>query len=330
MDVFKQLKQELDSSRIPKELHATLTEFFGTYRTAALTGGSAEEEINEILLRVLQRTLYNHKHPHPFESFHKRDQDDYALGLDFWRRAIDLKHSILLGHENVVEMQAHIDKHENVVLFGNHQTEPDPHIISLLIEKEFPQIAEDIIFVAGARVTSDPVAAPFSLGRNLLCIHSKRHLSENAEIREEQLRANQRTMKRMAELLAEGGQCIYVAPSGGRDRMREGKVDIAPFDGQSLEMFLLMAQKAGTPTHFYPLSLATYHRLPPPPTVIKQLGESRVVGYGPVGAKFGKEILLDQAPGQDLADKKERRAAKADWMWRMVVEGCVELEAELA
>ena len=37
-----------------------------------------------------------------------------------------------------------------------------------------------------------------------------------------------------------------------------------------------MARKAKTPTHFYPLTLATYELLPPPETIQMELGETRI------------------------------------------------------
>ncbi len=85
---------------------------------------------------------------------------------------------------------------------------------------------------------------------------------------------NQRTMKKMKELLEEGGRIIYVALSGGRDRPDEyGNVQVAEFDAQSLEMFRLMAKQSHKPCHFYPLALATFDILPPPPVVEKELGK---------------------------------------------------------
>lgn len=322
MEVFTTLKQARDKQVIDERLYAVLEEFYRTYAEAAKLRGAAEERCAEILTQALSVTLNCVQNPPTFAPYHERLRDEYRLGVDFWKQPVDLERSALLGEESVQRMRAQLDAGENVILFGNHQTEPDPQILSLLLEDKFPRIAEEIIFVAGARVTSDPVAVPFSLGRNLLCIHSKRHLEDEPSAREQQLRHNQRTMKKMSELLGSGAQCIYVAPSGGRDRKdRDGKVAVAPFDGKSLEMFLLMAQRAKTPTHYYPLSLATYHMLPPPPTIDKELGERRIVGRGPVGAFFGQELDVAKFPGKDLKDREAKRKAKADWIWTQVDEG---------
>ena len=75
-----------------------------------------------------------------------------------------------------------------------------------------------MIIVAGHRVVSDPLAIPFSMGRNLLCIYSKKYFESDPAAKADKLQHNQRTMKKMLQLLSEGGKCIYVAPSGGRDR----------------------------------------------------------------------------------------------------------------
>ena len=65
-------------------------------------------------------------------------------------------------------------------------------------------------------------------------------------------------MKKMLGLFKEGGKCVWVAPSGGRDRPDEnGEYRVAPFDAKSVEMFRLMSEKAGRKSHFYPLSMVT-------------------------------------------------------------------------
>ena len=40
----------------------------------------------------------------------------------------------------------------------------------------------DTIFVAGDRVQTDAIAVPFSMGRDLLCIYSKRHMNNPPEL----------------------------------------------------------------------------------------------------------------------------------------------------
>ena len=52
-----------------------------------------------------------------------------------------------------------------------------------MLEKEHPRLAEEMIFVAGHRVISDPLAVPLSIGRNLICIYSKKHIENPPEVK---------------------------------------------------------------------------------------------------------------------------------------------------
>ena len=55
-----------------------------------------------------------------------------------------------------------------MIILSNHQTECDPQVLSILLEREdksLGKLAESIIFVAGHKVTNDPVAIPFSMVR---------------------------------------------------------------------------------------------------------------------------------------------------------------------
>lgn len=55
-------------------------------------------------------------------------------------------------------------------------------MISILLEEEgLSHLAEKIVFIAGHKVTNDPVCIPFSMGRNLICIHSKKHIKNPPE-----------------------------------------------------------------------------------------------------------------------------------------------------
>jgi glycerol-3-phosphate O-acyltransferase len=227
--------------------------------------------------------------------------------------------SKLLGSNNLDKIEAQLKSGHNVILLANHQTEPDPQAISLRLEKTHPKFAEEMIFVAGHRVITDPLAVPFSMGRNLLCIFSKKYVDIDPATKEEKMQHNQRTMKKMTQLLTEGGKCIYVAPSGGRDRPNaKGVVEVAHFDPQSIEMFRLMALQAGTTTHFYPLALATYALLPPPNSVEKEIGEKRQTQCAPIHLAFGSEIDMERLPGTDLDDKRQIRRARADAIWEEV------------
>jgi glycerol-3-phosphate O-acyltransferase len=157
------------------------------------------------------------------------------------------------------------------------------------------------------------------MGCDLLCIYSKRYIDHPPELKAQKQLHNKNTMELMSRLLKEGGKIIYVAPSGGRDRRNEeGAVEVAPFDPQSIEMFYLMARKAKTPTHFYPLTLSTYALLPPPETVQKELGEMRIAKRSPIHIAFASEFDMEKFPGFEENEKKIRRKARADAIWNIV------------
>lgn len=106
----------------------------------------------------------------------------------------------------------------NVVLLANHQTEADPAVMALMLEASHPRLATDLTYVAGDRVVLDPFCKPFSMGRNLLCVFSKKRINDVPEFAKQKQAANIRTLKEMARLIRGGGNLIWIAPSGGRDR----------------------------------------------------------------------------------------------------------------
>ena len=266
-------------------------------------------------------------HPYSFQIFHqgiREPFDYYQLGLDFIRPLINFEKSKVIGIEQFKKIRQQLDQKDNVILLANHQVEPDPQIISLLLESFDPLLAFQMIFVAGHRVISDPIAIPLSMGRNLLCIYSKKHVQHPLEEKEKKLAHNQRTIKKMGELLNEGGCCIYVAPSGGRDRRNaSGQIEVSPFDPQSIELFWLMAQQAQHPTHFYPLSLSTYSLMPPPEQVEKELGEQRIVNFTPVYMACGNEIDMENFPNSEGMDKHSKRTKRAEYIHRLVQEAYI-------
>ena len=322
MDHFDALEKLVKEGKITKDLSPVIRDFFLSYDDAIKENGFTTDEVKPILTQFINLVAEQLASPYPFEIYHQRilsPTNYYRFGIDILRPLVDFPHSKVKGLDNLNDIEQKLANGENVILLANHQTEPDPQAISLLLERSHPRFAEDIIFVAGHRVTTDPLAIPFSMGRNLLCIYSKRHIETPPEQKQQKLLHNQRTMKKMAQLLDEGGKCIYVAPSGGRDRKdSDGIVRVAPFDPQSIEMFRLIASNSDKPTHFYPLSLVTYDLLPPPNSIEKNLGERRNARCTPIHLAFGKEVDLDSFPGNDHPDKNQRRQNRADYIWSLV------------
>lgn len=307
---------------IPEKHAEIFRQFYSNYKQAVEHANSGLQQVTPLFCELLELVKEQCLTPFTFEPYHKHIRhpfDYYQFGLNIAKPLIDKQSSSVYRWENVEKIHQHILQGENVILLANHQTELDPQIIILLLEEKYPELAREMIFVAGGRVTSDPLAIPFSMGCNLLCIYSKKHIDNPPELKLQKQLHNQRTMKLMSQLLSEGGKCIYVAPSGGRDRPNaKGEVEIAPFVPGSIEMFRLMALQAERKTHFYPLTLDTYDLLPPPSTVQKELGEYRSTRYTGVHLAFGNECFLNLPGASTIQEKKQQRQQLADAIWAHV------------
>lgn len=321
MSTFTTSIQALSTTlKLPQELTDGFLAFCTSYEEA-ISPKSPPMGAFTTFLKAVQAQLQS---PYPFAPYHeaiRAPSDYYQLGLDFIRPLVDFAKSTIAGKEALNSIKEALAKQENVILLANHQTEIDPQIISLLLEKEYPELAQEMIFVAGHRVVTDPLAVPLSLGRNLICIYSKRHVDVPPEKKAEKLTHNQKALKGLEELLSSGGKCIYIAPSGGRDRVNEsGQIEVAPFDPQAVEMFYLLSQKAKQPTHFHSLALSTYALLPPPDVVLKEIGEQRKTTFSPAHLAFSPKIDMEHVGQCNLVtDKKEKRKVRTEAIWQQVV-----------
>lgn len=329
-DILQRLTRDIAAGLVPEEVRENLTSFYHSYCSALELDGKFTAKIAESLNAFHDAVLESLAHPYTFSHYHAAERapfDYYEMGMNLFRPLIKFQESILLGTKNLETICEQLAKNENVIFLANHQSEPDPQAISLMLEEPFPTIAESISFIAGHRVTSDPLAIPMSRGRNLFCVFSKRHIENPPEKKQERLRHNQTTMRIMGEKLSEGGLCIYVAPSGGRDRAGpDGRLAPAPFDAKSIEMLRLTALKASTPTHFYPMSLVTYDLLPPPDTILTELGESRQTMRTPIHIAIGNEIDMDGIT--TTQDKQLAREHRAEAIWNLVNQGYQQLLKE--
>ncbi len=311
----KALFTSLDSLEHQKKLSSKnssiLRNFYFEYKKATSSHLKEEERlaIFSTFFSLMQEQI---KSSTAFEPYHQKIRepfDYYQFGLDFTRPLINFQKSWVLGKENLVKANAFLEKQESVVFLANHQTELDPQIIDLLLQKEFPKIASDTIYVAGERVVTDPAAIPFSLGRDLLCIYSKKYIDCVPHLKEKKLYHNQLTMRLTSSLFTEGGKSIYVAPSGGRDRRdKKGEVFPDPFDPQSIEMFYLMSKKAKRRVHFFPLALYTHPVLPPPDTIQKEIGEIRHANFSFCRLCFAEEISMEAFTGVNKQQARKNRA----------------------
>jgi glycerol-3-phosphate O-acyltransferase len=269
---------------------------------------------------------------YPFESMHAaiRGQGDgapgyplepgldyYAFGNDFFRPMLNLAESRVLDgtSDRINEIREMLERGENVVMFSNHQTEADPQVISMMFESlGASDIGERVTCVAGHKVTTDPLCIPFSMGRNLICIHSKKHIGSEPDLVAEKRAQNVAAMSKVEESLKQGGALIWLAPSGGRDRPGpDGVFKVAPFDPKSVQMFEVLGRKAlkssKWATHFFPMAIKSHRLVPPPDELSKGVGEKRSAKRAGVGIALGHEA--DPANGNELAALVEAEVKSA-------------------
>lgn len=85
----------------------------------------------------------------------------------------------------------------------------------------------------------------------------------------------------------QGGQLVWVAPSGGRDRpTQEGGWLPNAYDPENVSVFYKLSKSATVPVHFYGMTMHTGEMMPPPPTLEKSIGERRYTYFVPVGTLF--------------------------------------------
>ena len=323
---FKELKTLIEEKNDPRLLKAweVLSPFFLAYEQIIEQKQLDLNYYHNLLKQFCLLVIEQINHPCKFASYHKavRSPIDYhKFGNEIFRPLIDIHASTLKGEENIQEIETLLARGENAILFANHQIEADPQALNLLLESKFPNLGEKIIYVAGARVLTDPAAVPFSLGCNLFCIYSKRYFTAH-EAEATAMRAhNQRTLAEILAQLNLGGKCIYIAPSGGRDRKgTSGKIEISPFDPQSVELMYLMGKKSKRPTHFYPLALSTHDILPPPETIQVNLGEVRSTKEAPIHAHFGKKIDMENFTQSDTTEKAKKKQARTSYIYHLICE----------
>lgn len=300
------INNQITQSAIPDQFKTILTGFISDYSSSLLSANKSSNEFKsniQLFLTLINQAMTN---PHQFQPFHKALRgpkiDYYNFGNDFLKPLIIDEESKVFGIEKCKLIESYIANGDNVIILSNHQTECDPQVISILLEKYgYSSLAEKIIFIAGHKVTSDPVAIPFSMGRNLICIHSKKHIKNPPEDLPRKQAQNMESMKAMNELVTEGGKIFWVAPSGGRDRPdSNGDFVVAPFDYKSLDMFKLLGIQSKKPLHFFPMAMYTNKLVPPPDTVSSTLGEQRSAKRGAVSFH-----ILDETDGMGGLKDKE-------------------------
>ncbi|KAK4758265.1 hypothetical protein SAY87_019566 [Trapa incisa] len=222
-ELLSGIRKEEQLGTLTPNIAAAMEELFHNYKNAVSKSGipNADEVVLSNMSVLLDRVLLDAEEPFVFPPHHKmlREPFDYYMfGQNYIRPLIDFRNSYVGNISIFNDIQEKLRQGHNVVMISNHQTEADPAVIALLLELAHPYIAENLTYVAGDRVVTDPLCKPFSMGRNLICVYSKKHMFDVPELAEMKRRANTRSLKEMAVLLRSGSQIVWIAPSGGRDR----------------------------------------------------------------------------------------------------------------
>ncbi|KAJ8650536.1 hypothetical protein MRB53_003559 [Persea americana] len=299
-ELLSGLRKEVESGRLPSNIADRMEEVYHNYRNAVLQSGNpkAREIILSNMAVAFDRMLLDVEDPFTFSPYHEAIRepfDYYVFGQKYIRPLIDFRRSYVGNIKYFYEIEKKLQKGDNVVFISNHQTEADPAVIALLLETTTPHLAENMTYIAGDRVVTDPVCKPFSMGRNLFCVYSKKHMNDNPELAEMKKRANTRSLKEMVFLLRTGARIIWIAPSGGRDRPdpSTGEWFPAPFDSSSVDNIRRLLDHSGVPGHVYPLALLCHDIMPPPLQVEKQIGERRLISYHGVGLSVAPEMSFN-------------------------------------
>ncbi|XP_019094497.1 PREDICTED: glycerol-3-phosphate acyltransferase, chloroplastic-like [Camelina sativa] len=278
-DLLSGIKKEAEAGRLPANVASGMEELYWNYKNAVLSSGAsrAEETVISNMSVAFDRMLLGVEDPYTFNPYHKaiREPFDYYMFVHTYiRPLIDFKNSYVGNASIFSELEDKIRQGHNIVLISNHQSEADPAVISLLLEAQSPFIGENIKCVAGDRVITDPLCVPFSMGRNLICVYSKKHMNDDPELVDMKRKANTRSLKEMATML----------------RLLELNNECSYFDSSSVDNMRRLVEHSGAPGHIYPMSLLCYDIMPPPPQVEKEIGEKRLVGFHGTGLSVGPEI----------------------------------------
>ncbi|KAK9860336.1 hypothetical protein WJX84_006817 [Apatococcus fuscideae] len=280
---------------------------------------------------IADRVLHEFVEPYKFPVVHKRllaPYDYYAFGQNYVRNLINFRHSFIGSVERFTEVQRQLEAGDNVIFLANHQTEADPGVFALLLEASHPKLATEVIYVAGDRVIQDPLCKPFSMGRNLYCVYSKKHLDDIPELRSEKMASNRRAVGAMLKELGQGGRLVWIAPSGGRDRPdAEGQWAPDKFDPSAVELMRHLAAKSGKPAHFWPFAMLSWRVMPPPTQKEKALGERRLTHFSATGISLGEELDVPGIlSGISQEEKAQRQAALAYAAYAAVAQEYATLE----
>ncbi|KAF6266197.1 glycerol-3-phosphate acyltransferase [Scenedesmus sp. NREL 46B-D3] len=327
------LAKLVEAGKLPPKLQAGWVDFYDNYRAAVESSGAPNAELlaTKVQCSIADCVLNQFVDPYTFPSAHKRLLEPYNyfnFGQRYVGTLIDFSNSVLGHADRWSKIQQQLAAGENVVLLANHQTEADPGVFAHMLAASHPSLATDVIYVAGDRVVTDALCKPFSMGRNLFCVHSKKHLDDEPELKAGKMETNRKTLVAMQRAFNAGGTLVWIAPSGGRDRPKDGVWSPDSFDATAVELMRNLINRAKQPGHLYPMAMFSYPVMPPPSTVDKALGERRLTAWSGVGISVCEELDW-QAVVEGIEDKEASQAALADAAWKAVVAEYAQLDAAI-
>ena len=161
-EFFGALQKGVDSGKLPKELYPAFQDFYKNYKQTVLSSDAPDaspELVAEVMGSIADRTVNQFLDPYTFPSYHTRllePYDYYKFGQNYVRTLINFNKSVVGHLDRFQKVQEQLDAGDNVVLLANHQTEADPGVWALLLEKVLPRLATEIIYVAGANFPVQP------------------------------------------------------------------------------------------------------------------------------------------------------------------------------
>ncbi|XP_028952304.1 glycerol-3-phosphate acyltransferase, chloroplastic-like isoform X1 [Malus domestica] len=332
-ELLSVIRKETEAGRLPSTIASGMEELYQNYKNAILQSRNpkADETVLSNMTAVLDRVFLDIEDPFVFSPYHKAMRvpfDYYMFGQNYIRPLVDFRNSYVGNLSIFYEIEEKLQQGHNIFLISNHQTEADPAVIALLLESTNPHLAEkmflDLVlqtYIAGDRVVTDPLCKPFSMGRNLICVYSKKHMNDDPELADMKRKANTRSLKEMALLLRGGSQIVWIAPSGGRDRPdpATGEWYPAPFDAASLDNLRRLGEHSAAPGHIYPLALLCHNIMPPPAQVEKEIGEKRMISFHGTGLSVAPEITFSDITAS-CQNSEEAREVYAQALYDIVTE----------
>lgn len=337
-EFLQTLKAALNHPRAPDFLFPAFHDFYNNYKNAVIGSGvegADEREVTKVMSAIADRVVHEFVEPFSFPSQHQRILEPYnyyQFGQNYVRNLIDFKRSYVGNLHNFDKIEQLLAKGDNVVVLANHQTEADPAVWALLLQHTHPRIATDVHYVAGDRVVSDPLCKPFSMGRNLFCVHSKKHMEDDPALKAAKTKTNRQTLITLSRELNKGGLLLWIAPSGGRDRPNEEGVWMpARFDPSAVELMRHLTSRAKPDGHLFPLAMHSGEMMPPPRSTEKALGERRLTNFTSVGVAAGDELDVSAVTNAvtDDASSSKGQIALADAAFEIVTDLYLKLEAAI-